>query len=428
MSQEIGKFIYDRCKYYRWNGKHAEALEMLRCYAKLNDINLTDFKYKPGDLRIFISMMEEFSIYAYYTGLESYGNIVSDKLLLSKHIGFNRYQVICNQRYYMKSLPRVGRVKIYAKADKDYVNLNASIVKTADGYILNARTVNYELTEEGGYIIKDGTPFVNTINYILFMNKEYVVEHQHKLVDKSVFQEYHSTVKGLEDVVLFHAKDKELWCTCTCRDTNPVEIPQMCLCKIDFDGDFIVTSKRPIYLIQDQRPEKNWLPFFSELSGPLLDKGPESSFKFVYSYNPFIIRSIRYDGNVIKEPGYISSEISLDEFIPDFDMSRFRGSAGPLKFDDGCLFIIHEVIFLSDTKRNYTHRFVLTTEDYHIIKLSLPYHFEESSVEFCRSMCWSHDEHQVLLTVGRKDSESWLYILHETMIKELLFDINFFKF
>lgn len=462
MSQEVIKFIYERCKHYRWTGKNTEAFEMFKCYAKLCDISLDKLKVVPSDPNTFIRMMEELNIYAYYTEARPYGNIISDRLLLSTYSGINRHQVIINQIFYMEKVPRINRHRIYAKAEINYVNLNASILKVEDGYILNARTVNYELTDKGDYIIKTKDSFVNTINYILYMNKEYVVEKQHKLVDKSVCQEYGSSVRGLEDIIIFYAGDS-LWCTCTCRDTNPGEMPQMCLCKIsdtpNYDSEFEVMIKRPIYLIHDQRPEKNWLPFYDIISTvipdirtsdsllteesevPLLDKGPFGylldvpmidrqipSFNFIYSYNPFIIRSIKHDKNVIDELGFISSEVKTTVNIPDFDMGRFRGSAGPLKFDGGYLFVVHEVIFLDGIKRNYTHRFVFTDKEFHIVKLSFPYYFEEPSVEFCRSMCWSHDENQIILTVGRKDSESWIYILHETMVKEMLYDINFFKF
>ena len=66
------------------------------------------------------------------------------------------------------------------------------------------------------------------------------------------------------------------------------------------------------------------------------------------------------------------------------------------------------------------------TNDFEITHLSLPFYFEELSVEFCRSMCYSHND-SILLTVGIKDKESWLYVLDTVYIASLLFGLEYFE-
>ncbi len=434
--KETIKFIYDKCKHHRSLGENLVALEYFNIYLKLTSSSLHSLdsldtldtldtldklpkvSKNEEENEILVLLLEEFNIFSYYTEVSSYGSIISDRLLFSRYNNFRRDLVIANQRFYLKKLDRVSRHTIFAKCAKGYTNLNASIIPVKDGYLINARTVNYILTEDGNYHIVSGEKNINTMNYILMMDKEYKITTQYYLVDKSICDTYNSRVIGLEDIILFEV-GKELWFTCTTLDTNPANLPQISLCKIsdttNSDNELEVVLKRPIYLIEEHRPEKNWLPFYSD-----------GTFNFIYSYNPFIVRSISYE-DAINGLGFIESKLSKKVDLESFNLGRFRGSAGPLDFDDGYLYVVHEVIFMSDKKRIYTHRFVYTDKSMTIRKLSLGFFFEELSVEFCRSMCHSHDANHILLTVGIKDRESWLYVLDSKEISKMMLDVKYFK-
>jgi hypothetical protein len=431
MAEEvILQFLYDKCKEARWAGKNQDALIYFTNFFKVLNLPINGIdKFKMSELsdnisgtlkNLYISLLEEFTIFCYYTDYRKYGCIISDKLILSRFDNYNINMTCNNQKFYMEKIQRLERIPIKVKTYPNYVGLNASIIQYNDGYLLNGRTVNYELTDNGDYIVKDGGSIINTINYVLYMNKKFQILSQNILVDKSTCEEYNvRPITGLEDIIIFKDNENKIWCTCTTLDTNPAGIPQISLCKVsdklNTDDEFEIISKRPIYLVEEGRAEKNWLPFVDE----------QNNFNFMYSYSPTITRSISNTKEVIEDLGYIASEVKIKNEIM-FNFDRFRGSSGPLKFDDGYLFIVHEVTWLSNNKsRNYTHRFIYTDSEFGIKKLSLPFYFEELSVEFVRSMCYSY-ENDIVLTVGIKDRESWLYIIDKDYINSILYSLEYF--
>lgn len=228
---EISRFIYEKCKEYRMKGENKKCLDLFNCYLKLKSCDVLGLRLTPnvGENGLLIQILEEFNIFSYYSDMRIHGSIISDRILFSSYNNFERDTVVRNQRFYFNKLISISKYKVTAKCNKDYVNLNASIVKVEDGYILNSRTVNYYLTEDGDYIVATKEDYVNTINYILIMNKEYQIITQYTLVDKSTSDIYPSKVRGLEDIIIFHVNKKELWFTCTTRDTNPSDIPQISL-------------------------------------------------------------------------------------------------------------------------------------------------------------------------------------------------------
>ena len=440
--ETVLKFIKEKCTEMRLKGNTKESMEYFDIFfsilgiKKLDDIRLDNKNFEQDNIKseefikLYLGMLTEFSIIAYYTNKQHFGCVVSDRLLLTeKETG--KWMISNNQRFYLNKIERINRIPIVAKAAKLYYPLNASIIKTDDGYLVNARTVNYVLHDDGSYQIKDGTTKVNTKNYIMIMNKDLDVLGQHELIDTAPCDSYESRVIGLEDVVLFKDSKGDLYCTCTTLDTNPANMAQISLCKIsdgvDEENQLKIISKRPIYLIDEHRSEKNWLPYYLVKSDNDDTKG---SFRFIYSYSPTIVREIQHSDELFTEIGHVPSQKVIEKEV-NFNLGRFRGSAGPLPFKfknkEGYLIVVHEVTWPNgNSSRNYTHRFVFMTNDFEITHLSLPFYFEELSVEFCRSMCYSHGD-SILLTVGIKDKESWLYILDVSYITGLLCPLEYFE-
>ena len=432
---DVFNSIYEKCKTSRVIGNHELCKDYFLLFIKIitwsrgnlqildsiSKFHIKDYTVDEKILKLYASLLEEFNIISYYTNLKEFGCMFSDRLIFAGiKSKINEGLVLKNQKFYMNKISAVSRVSISPKCNKNYVPLNSSIIKVHGGYIVNARTSNYILTDDGDYIVKDGTGCVNTINYLMLLDTNFGVMSQNPIVDKSICDEYSARpVKGLEDVILFRDDKDNLLFTCTTLDTHPNGVPQISLCKLtnnpDGYGEFIVTNKRPIYLIEEHRPEKNWLPFYTP-----------GKFNFIYSYGPTIIRTISHTPETFNDIGYISSEKTLENVV-GLDLNRFRGSAGPLEFDGGYLVVVHEVTWLDNGRaRNYVHRFVYMDPRFGIKKLSLPFYFESLSVEFCRSMCNSHNEDNVILTVGIRDRESWLYILEKKYVLSLLINLDEF--
>src|SRR5206468_6042518 len=114
-----------------------------------NTKNLIDDKYK----NIYDKIVDELTILGYYLGLRSEIVKISDALILDKKCTINKNQVISNQRFYLEPLKIIKNIVLPLKLDQGWFAMNPSILKITDGYLINCRLVNYNITHEGLYII-----------------------------------------------------------------------------------------------------------------------------------------------------------------------------------------------------------------------------------------------------------------------------------
>jgi hypothetical protein len=148
------------------------------------------------------------------------------------------------------------------------------------------------------------------------------------------------------------------------------------------------------------RCEKNWLPF--------VQKG---TFYVIYSYDPF----------TIYKPDMQTGECELDLiYEPTHDFTQFRGSAGPIPFDDGYLILVHEVVHYPDFSRCYLHRFIYLDHRFFVKQVSKPFTFLHQGVEFCISMTLDHTGTQLVLPIGIEDSKAYLCLVDLKTIRSLL--------
>jgi hypothetical protein len=430
MDSDKLEFLVNECSLYRQSSKNQEAYES---YLKAMDI----IKYKGKMILEYqdtiYRLLYEFSIFSFYIGKKDEGLRVSDKILFSFKLNNVKNQIANNQRYYMEPLGSVIKFKkqIKIKCEKDYVEMNPSIIRTEHGFLMNCRTVNFGVKPGGIYYSRSPDGIVNTKNYILELDNNFTIKSQIEVIDRSSIQRYPSSVVGLEDLIIFKYQN-ELWGTCTTIDTQPIFMPQISLCRLDYDGiadKYIISNKNPLKLIQDGRPEKNWLPFVLENSTTNgshdATNGSQSSISFVYSYFPTVIRQV--NSNLLESVNHIPTELYVSNFTT-LDFSRFRGSGGPLLFPidsiNYYLIVVHEVSWCADKSRIYTHRFVLMTLEFKIVKISDPWYFERHGLEFCRSICDFND--LLVITCGLNDDEAWCYILEKSKIRELLKDVSEF--
>lgn len=431
--QELNHEIYEQVRQFRIDGNNSKALEIILDIFRenlliRNKYNFTNFKIKENvNRKLVIKMLEEFSIICYYTDCRPYGINIIDKLLFDFEASgiINKNLTANNQKYYMEVLPRVSRHRIQIKCEPEYIEMNPSIIKVKGGYLLNCRTGNFGLKHGGIYYVKTSDGIVNTKNYFLRLDTDLNIIQNNEIIDDSEYQVYNNRpIKGLEDIIIFEWNN-EIWFTCTTLDTNPHNVAQISLCKLpelSEDGKYLITVKRPIKLVNNSRSEKNWLPFVDN-----------HQLIFVYSYHPLSIRvPMENEEDIIKNKGDLDTELFLDS-PQTLNFGRFRGSAGPLKFENknqtGYLFVVHEVSWNDDNSRVYTHRFVYVDINFNkVLKISNPFYFEHHGVEFCRSMCYSHSDYQIVLTVGIKDEQAWLYMVSIFTINKMLKDIDNFSF
>lgn len=394
---------------------------LFKCAFKLVNIEFpnSDFKFKVNDPNIriiFHRLIDELVILAFYINYKETALLVSDKMIFDENCLLNKNQVISNQRYYTTPLTIIKKGMFSLKLNGGLSPLNPCILKLDDGYLVNCRIVNYQINNDGIYTINNPNGTIITENITLKVDKDFNIVSECNIKDLTTIQRYSGrNIIGLEDLILFIFKDS-LWFTCTSLDTNPHGLPQINLCKLKYNiglelpSDLDILKRCPINL-PNNRSEKNWLPFIH--NGELL---------LIYEYHPFTIKKILGDIE-----GNLNTEDHLKEKY-DLNLSRFKGSAAPIDFENGYLFMVHETFNLSQSLRCYLHRFMWMDEDLKLKKMSHPWYFTHHGIEFCRSMCWSHTPDEIVLTYSIHDKDAQWCSVSIGYIRNLLHDLNYFNF
>lgn len=436
---QLNKY-YKKCKKYRILSKHNDAILQFDLFCKLFNNIYPTFSYISIDSieyiynisyidsipyqikELFFFILIEVSICFWYTKYKYLGNIISDRLVFQK-INNHKSMIFKNQRFYIQPITFLHSFNLIPKLDPLFSPLNPSIIPINDGYLVNIRAVNYSLDEQSRYTIHFYPQ--QSQNYILKLDNNFNIISQCKLIDKSLqSKNTKSYIKGFEDLQLFKINN-ELWAACTSLEYSIDSTPQIVLLKIITNNNYSTCEiNRVIVLnkINNSQCEKNWLPFYNK--NFVLNS--QDDIKFIYGYNPFRIQNIWGDLNLCHD--FINTDINL-LYYTQLDLSKFRGSAGPLTFNEGFLVVIHEVTdpTLNSIKRDYTHRFLYFNSKFELKKMSLPWIYKILHIEYCRSICWSNtNKDSIIMGVGIQDKFSFLYTISATYIDSILFNLDFF--
>jgi len=402
-----------------------ELYILFKCFFKLLDINFPHGPFKlpsiiDNNIKVlYDKIIDEFVILGYYLDYKELALRLSDNLIFDLNCKIEKNQIISNQRYYIQQLKINKKDKFNIKLESNQFALNPSIIKQENGYLINCRVVNYQLTDQGLYIIHHPNRTIITKNILLYTDTNLNIINQKEIIDKSNYQKYEGrNIIGLEDLIMFKMNE-ELWFTCTTLDTNINGLPQISMCKIENNH---VIVKHPIHF-PNNRPEKNWLPFIHD-----------GILKLIYEYHPFTIKTIIEDININQDP--INTHVNIvntKDILKNtygLNLSRFKGSAAPIDFsleEEGYLIIVHETFNLSQGPRCYLHRFIWINKDLIIKKMSHPWYFQHHGIEFCRSMCHSYISEEIILTYSIHDKDAQWCSINTDYIKELLHDLDYFS-
>ncbi len=385
-----------------------EALAEIREHRKegnnVNVMRLIEELDLDGTDPLVNAVLVEASICAYYTDMKSVGRLLSEALLLDSLNAPNHNLVRGNQIFYCNKISRC-EVRQYNQCERliegtnmKHAPCNPSIVKAPDGYLLNVRMVNY--TQVGGrhFTVHSPDKVVRTINSILLLDDNMQVLSERHLVDKSGRKTYPTMVRGMEDIRLFY-HNNTLRFFCTVVDANPKGIPQMAIGTIEEAEDAMVVSeltvmKGPVA----GRCEKNWVPY---VKGGIVFA--------VYQTYPLKIYIVTPKSTIV----------SLPSLRYNKNLTDIRGGSPPVEFNNGLLFVTHQVVMVSG-RRRYTHRFIFYSEDYKGVSSSLPFVFEKPEIEFCLGMCHSTTGDNLLLSVGLEDKTARVYTVSMDVVNSML--------
>ena len=214
----------------------------------------------------------------------------------------------------------------------------------------NVRYVNYWMTN-GDYYTKDNCS-VQTENAYINLETNEVVQ---KMNDSSITLPRENThVKGLEDIRLFHIGDDIHFTSTSVREYEKDKV-RVVTGKYDkSSGNYLDVSV--LDSPTNNGCEKNWLPI-------------ENTNMMIYGWHPYTLVNTK-------------SEIIRKSDTPSF-FQYLRGSAPPVKLGDKYIVLVHFVHYVKP--RKYYHCLIELNKSLHPVKISLPFVFKSSSVEYCVS-------------------------------------------
>lgn len=408
---------------YQYRPTRAEPLKNIATYYRLKGINNLAYLFAkqgsqipyPKEDTLFVAhpaynyeFDEEISITAFYTPYKQEGLAAINRLLLKRDVPSNvKEQSIRNLLFYVENLKsatflpiNIELPPISESSAERYYLMNPTIQRVDDGYRLICRTVNF--SSRGGIEYKSRDPLDDTIrtkNYLCHFGQDLKLVSQKEIIEDLPRDRLNTRVQGLEDCRLA-ILNNENWFLASTYDVPPGTIVQV-LCKLSSQSNDSSVKVESLVALAGNKPnrtEKNWLPF-----------AKDDKLYAVYLSDPFLIYQINTSTGACEK---------AVEYEPKSDFSRFRGSAAPIKFDDGYLMLIHEVIF--QDQRYYTHRFVYMNKDFVIEKVSKPFTFLHKGIEYCCGMTLSHTGKNCILTVGIEDKAGFFCIVDVNSVRSSL--------
>ena len=405
--------LYRLAMYYRKLGQNHLAYLFAKQGASINSIAQADFWIEPAILPYQFD--EEISIAAYYTSHREEGELIINDLLLERQVPWSsKSQAYRNLLFYAQKLEEKRSIPItfdipfiQPGAEERYHPMNPSIRRTENGYQVICRTVNYTQTGAKFFSTSDPTGVFKTRNFLLDYDESFNLLAEKEIIEDLPRKKHRFfNLEGLDDCRIF-AFNKGVWFSCNTGDTNPFANFQISLCKLQeeaLDSQIKVAKLLPLKGPDLKRCEKNWLPFIKE-----------ETLHFIYSYDPLLIYT----------PNLQTGQCTVfTQYQPYHDFSHFRGSAGPIPFDEGYLVLVHEVALQDDQSRCYLHRFLYLNSDFIVKKISKLFTFNHLGVEYSCSMTLDHSGAQLIIPIGVEDREAYIYFYDCDQIRSCLYPIK----
>ena len=374
--------LYKLAQYYRSQGKYQLAYE-----------SLIKSKSLVSESEPIMALNNELSLIAHFIGKREEGLKACDEIILSHGAPWELKNIsLHNQSYHMRKLPFTSVKPMKYNLPKEFIESSSAIIPHGDGFRMNMRAVNYSITANGSYIMRDPENKVRTQNYLLTLDANLNVLHGVELINNSGITLYPRDILGLEDIRLFGTN--KLFCTDL--EVNPHRVPQICHGRYDPDSGSI-TYLKPLMIGTELKCEKNWIPFVTN-----------GAVHFVYTVQPLRLYKINPDNGDI--------ELVRQGTLCENNIDCFRGSSSAISYKDGWLATIHQV-FISNP-RKYFHRFIWFNNEFTIIKYSDIFFFEAPGIEFNVSLC--HSPTGLLVPFSRTDNCSRVGILPYNILDSML--------
>lgn len=258
-------------------------------------------------------------------------------------------------------------------------------------YLLNVRVVNYRLNDEAQFLLPTEQPYFNSDNLMLEVSEDLkTVVREKRFVNEDKSQ---SPYRGIEDIRL-------IWCRGQIHYIGTMFHRQrLMMTSAIYDPTRPSLEVRPIESPTHRQVEKNWCMFVNA----------SDELRYVYQWSPFEIGRVEDNKLVIEH----QKNYGL------WFMSRIKGSSsGVYDPKTQCLwFLVH---FHSDqVPRQYYHMIIqVRPNDYEIVRMSRPFLFEDTTIQF--GMGLLVEEKRVVMTYTVFDRDARVVSYDRATLERLL--------
>ena len=328
----------------------------------------------------------EYTVFASYLGIKN----INDEAVKVFNNSFSEPEVnnlLSNMKFYKDKLTKLSTIIVDNKnttningEDTLFTSSSSCLIpnKKNDGYIMNIRFVNYDITENGAYLNCD--KHIISINRFVELDKNFDAVNDKWM--NITFQDRRYI--GIEDIRIF----------------NDVNTNELLFIGTGFHQDNKIGVVNGIYDLEifklieteiktdfsDSNCEKNWV---------FVDY--KNSTHVIYNWYPLKICKTNKNKSILS---------SVEEKEMPKIFSRVRGSTCGFKYckkldkthngniliditEEEIWFVTHIVSY--ETPRHYYHIIVVFDKDMKILRYSAPFKFEGDPIEYCLSILVEDD-------------------------------------
>jgi tetratricopeptide (TPR) repeat protein len=302
---------------------------------------------------------------------------------------------------YAAAWPAAELLRLAPRLDEPWVACNPCVIPDGDGYLVNCRAVNFRQRDGRDYTPAPDDPVLRSRNVLLELDGRLAPRRECEVHGEPPPPRT-TWVRGFEDLRLLTTRDGLLAVAVT-TDRHPSGHIGLSVLRLARDGR--VLSHAPLTGYGHERAEKNWLPH----------DGPHGAPQLLYALDPLVRLALDARDGTCRV---------VERRVLPFDLSRWRGSAGPLRIEldgePGELVLTHEVHYIPPGRRRYLHRFVWLPTRGEGLAASRPFWWRAPGIEFAAGMCRAHDGDDLLVSFGSEDREAWLARIPLAAVRERL--------
>ncbi len=284
---------------------------------------------------------------------------------------------------------------------------NPSVTNDPEGkLVVNIRSSNYVIADDGSYTFQgtEDDGIIRTVNLLARLDENLATSVIGQIPSQPPGPSTRlSRVLGCEDVRLL-AVGNSWKALATVRDRNHYERCDIALLSLPSLNAAEETTLSVIPGPDPARHEKNWMPFV--VDGEL---------HVMYLCSPTVVGHLDANSQLVVDSSTTGPPSA----------THFRGGSQGVPFNDGYLFLIHEVTFFG-THRVYSHRFIHMTSAimksgdrrWDITSLSCPFYFREMGIEFAAGLAVDGDD--IVASFGVRDAEAWLVRMSANQVAKQL--------